>query len=331
MNEPRPLRILQIGHGRFGREHHAVWRRLADEGLVSLAGIVVNSERSRQDLAATVGTPVYCGLEGIALDDIDAVDIVTPGATHFDLVNRLLPQISLLVEKPLAATAEDADALARLAGTTSNVLAVGHIYRFHPIVIALRQLVAETSDRPEVIFGTLLNPADEAPPDAEPSLEMLHLFDVIDMLFGVMPVVCSAVQQEQIATVSLRYPEAPGTGPTNAVLRLGWEGHRKRRSLELVYRDRSLQADLIDQTITIDRAGSMRRIILPHAHTALEGRIARLCRGCSSGVQIRTFSAATGARIVGIARQVATESSVAQTLAWRSSAAAYLAPPAPPN
>ena len=252
-----------------------------------------------------------------------------PVATHFDLVSRLLPRASVLVEKPLAATAEDADALVRLAGTTANILAVGHIYRFRPIVTALSQLVAETRERPQVIFGALLNPADEAPPDAEPSLEMLHLFDVIDMLFGVTPIVCSAVQQGHVATVSLRYPEAPGTGSTNAVLRLGWEGRRKQRTLELVYRDRSLQADLIDQTITIDRGSSMRRIILPHGHTALEaelrGFVAAVHRGAHPDV-----SAATGARIVGIARQAHRARCRASPVS-RSSAAAFLSPPAPPN
>ena len=230
------------------------------------------------------------------------MDIVTPAATHFDLVSRLLPHVSVLVEKPLAATTEDAEALARLAATTANILAVGHIYRFQHTITALSQLVAETPDRPQVIFGALLNPANEAPPDAEPSLEMLHLFDVIDMLFGVTPIVCSGVQRSQIATVSLRYPAEPGTGPTNAVLRLGWAGHRKQRTLELVYRDRSLQADLIDQTITIDRGGTMRRIILPHGDSALEaelrGFVAAVHRGGPPDV-----SAATGARIVGIARR----------------------------
>ena len=300
MTKTTPLRILQIGHGRFGYQHRTVWQTLQREGLVTLVGIVVDTEASRQTLSATVDIPVYRGTDGIVLDDIDAVDIVTPAPTHFALVHHFLPHAHVLVEKPLAATADDADALARLAATTPNILAVGHNYRFHPVITTLRDLVADIPDRPRVIFGALLNPAAEAPADADPSLEFMHYFDIIDMLFGTAPTVCSAVRQGDVTAVSLRYPGASGTDATNAVLRLGWEGERRQRTLELIYRNRSLQADLMDQTIIDDRGATMRRIVLPHGHVALEAEF----RGFISAIRQKSppdIDAATGARIVGIA------------------------------
>jgi predicted dehydrogenase/glycine/D-amino acid oxidase-like deaminating enzyme len=300
MNEHRPLRILLIGHGHFGRQHAMVWRKLAEENVASIIGIVVNSDASRDRLATEAEVPVYRGLDSVSLTGIDAVDIVTPTATHFELVNRILPHAHILVEKPLAATSMEAETLAQLATNTSNLLAVGHVYRFHPIVRALRELTAEIPGLPQVIFGTMLNPADEAQPDAEPSMEMLHWFDVIDLLFAVAPSMCSALRQNNVVTASLRYPHPAGAGQTNAVLRLGWEGTIRQRTLELIYRDRSLQADLSDQTITIDLGDSMRRIILPHGHSALEAEL----RGFAATVRRRTdpdVDAATGARIVNIA------------------------------
>jgi predicted dehydrogenase len=182
MNEHRPLRVLLIGHGHFGRQHATVWRKLAEENVACLVGIVVNSDASRNRLATETNVPVHRGLDGVSFDGIDAVDIVTPTATHFELVNRILPHAHILVEKPLAATSMEAETLAQLATNTSNLLAVGHVYRFHPMVRALRELTAEIPGLPQVIFGSMLNPADEAQPDAEPSMEMLHWFELSRML-----------------------------------------------------------------------------------------------------------------------------------------------------
>src|SRR5262249_11352175 len=154
----------------------------------------------------------------------------------------------------------------------------------------LRNLVADIVERPQVIFGTMLNPIGEAPTNAEPSLELMHYFDVVDMLFGEEPSLCSAVQQDQVSHVSLRYQGRPGEWATNAVFRLGWEGERRQRSLELIYRDRTLQADLIDQMVTVDLGMSMRRIILPHEHAALGAEL----RGFVAAVRQRSQADVSG-------------------------------------
>ena len=49
----------------------------------------------------------------------------------------------------------------------------------------------------------MLNPASEAPANADPCLEMLHHFDMIDMLFGQTPAVCIGKRTGNVATVSL--------------------------------------------------------------------------------------------------------------------------------
>ena len=80
----------------------------------------------------------------------------------------------------------------------------------------------------------MLNPASEAPPNADPCLEMLHHFDLIDMLFGVAPTVCIGERQDNVATVSLSYPGLTPSTTMNATLRLGWEGTRRERTLDLL-------------------------------------------------------------------------------------------------
>ena len=140
MTTPPPLRVLLIGHGKFGREHRIVWQQLVQEGLATLAGIVVRTETSRRALAATTDIPVHTSLAAIDFAQIDAVDIVTPSETHAALVRQLLPHAHVLVEKPLATTAEEAASLAAFAEASPNILAVAHIYRFHPLITARHYL-----------------------------------------------------------------------------------------------------------------------------------------------------------------------------------------------
>ncbi len=127
MTTPPPLRVLLIGHGKFGAEHRIVWQQLAQEGIATLAGIVVQTEASRRTLAATTEIPIHTSLAAIDFTEIDAIDIATPSETHAALVRQLLPRAHVLVEKPLATSAEDAAALAALAEASPNTLAVAHI------------------------------------------------------------------------------------------------------------------------------------------------------------------------------------------------------------
>lgn len=292
---PGAPRVVQIGVGRFGRAHLGVWRTLASEGLVRLAGAVVASERSRDLLSRAYDIPVFCGIDKLALDAIDAVDIVTPTATHFDLVRHFLPHAHVHVEKPLAETAGQARKLAGIAAAGDRILGVGHVYRFHPLIRSLREVVAGIGGRPAVIFGALVNPIATRPAEVEPALEMLHWFDVIDYLFGRLPDRCSAAREGEVDVVSLRYP-----GPMNAVLRLGWAGVARERSLELVYRDRSIQADLVANTIVLDGGGEMRKLIFPHRLQALETELRGFVAAIGNG-RPPAVDAATGARIVAIA------------------------------
>ena len=299
MAPTHPPRILQIGLGRFGREHLKTWQALAAEGFMSLAGAVVAREQSREALSRLHDIPIFRGIETAPAEAFDAVDIVTPAKTHYDLVRKLIRSADVLVEKPLAATSTEAAALASLARHSSRLLAVGHILRFHPVVLRLRDIVAGIPRAPVVIFGSMINPLATRAPDTEPGLELLHWFDVIDFLFGAAPDSATAARQGAVDIFSLRYP-----GPMNAVLKLGWAGQSRVRSLELIYRDRSILADLIDHTIVLEGGGAMRKLVFPQAHQALEAEL----RAFALAVSRRTrppVDAETGARIVDIAVRAA--------------------------
>ena len=139
MNDKK-IRIGVAGVGEFGRNHVRVWSAL--EG-VDLVGIVdTNAERARS-IAAEFGTRTFPNLDALAAAGIDAVSVAVPTKEHATVGCRLLDAgIDVLVEKPMAASIEDADRLLASATRTARILQVGHVERFNPAVAAAQQIIS---------------------------------------------------------------------------------------------------------------------------------------------------------------------------------------------
>ena len=74
------------------------------------------------------------------LHDLDAVVVATPPSSHFAVaLSALNAGLHVLVEKPLATTVEDAEALVEAA--TGNRLMVGHTFMYNPAVRRLREII----------------------------------------------------------------------------------------------------------------------------------------------------------------------------------------------
>jgi predicted dehydrogenase len=125
-----PLRIAVIGVGHLGR-HHA--RILAGRAEVTLVGVADVDPARAREVADSVGTRV---LEG-EISGVDAVVVAVPTELHAQVAVPLLRRgVSALVEKPLARSLDEADALISAARDGGSVLAVGHSERFNPAVMA---------------------------------------------------------------------------------------------------------------------------------------------------------------------------------------------------
>src|SRR3989344_6017868 len=96
------LRVLLIGVGRFGKVHLRVLQQLHRQGKLELVGAVVKSQKTKRDIETAYHIPVSTTLSVSLLRQTDAVDIVTPIATHFSLIKKCLPHTHVFVEKPLA-------------------------------------------------------------------------------------------------------------------------------------------------------------------------------------------------------------------------------------
>jgi predicted dehydrogenase len=203
-----PLRVAVLGTGSLGKEHARLYAQLAAAGEVHFAGVFdVAADRARR-VAETHGTRVFATLDE-ALQASEALSIVTPTTTHFELAKRLLEAGKhVLVEKPMTDSAVQAEALVQLAQSHGCVLQVGHVERFNPVFHYLQQVATQ----PRFIEGHRLSPYPERSTDIGVVLDlMIHDLDVV-LAFVASPVVAvDAVgipvlsASEDIANARLRF------------------------------------------------------------------------------------------------------------------------------
>lgn len=129
-----------VGAGEFGRNHVRVWSKL--EGA-ELAGVVdANPDRAAK-IAAEFGTKVIPDLDALAAEGVSAVSLAVPTKDHAQVGCRLLNAgLDVLVEKPMAASLEEADRLIVTAARAGRILQVGHVERFNPAVAAAQKIVS---------------------------------------------------------------------------------------------------------------------------------------------------------------------------------------------
>lgn len=132
-------RVAVIGYGYWGKN---LVRNFFQLGALTA---VCDEDTSRQPIIAehypsVEFTPDYYAL--LQRDDIHAVAIATPAATHYDMVKRALQAgKDVFVEKPLAMNVAQGAELVQLARERKRILMVGHLLRYHPAVVRLKQLI----------------------------------------------------------------------------------------------------------------------------------------------------------------------------------------------
>lgn len=173
-----PLPVGVVGVGALGR-HHA--RHLADLPAARLVGIHdLDTERARM-VAGELGTRAYDSLEAL-LADVEAVSIAVPTVAHAEVGLRALDAgVAVLMEKPLASTLEEADALIAVASLRGVQLQVGHIERFNRAIRAAEPYL----DGPRYLESQRLSPFQFRGTDVAVVLDlMIHDLDLVLHLLG---------------------------------------------------------------------------------------------------------------------------------------------------
>jgi predicted dehydrogenase len=136
-----------VGVGVFGRNHARVYKELELQGEpVRLLG-VVDPDLNRADaVAREFGSKAFGSVLQMLTthSELQAASVAAPTVHHLSVARDLMKAgVDVLIEKPLAATLDEADELVALAGKHKRIAQVGHLERFNPAVRATIPLLTQ--------------------------------------------------------------------------------------------------------------------------------------------------------------------------------------------
>jgi len=167
------VKIGIIGVGYLGTQHARILSYLEDAELRGVADI---DFKRAMLIGNRHGVRYYEKYEDM-LDEVDACIVATPTTEHYSIAKRLLNEgKSVLVEKPITQTVEQAEKLVETAGKNGVLLQVGHLERFNPAVEAIENLISE----PKFIEVQRLGSFSARSLDIDVILDlMIHDLDII--------------------------------------------------------------------------------------------------------------------------------------------------------
>lgn len=138
-----PLTVALVGAGVVAKKHEKAITYLQKRQLATLLAVVDLNEDAARDLLSGRDVPVYKTLEDCLKASLpDIVAITTPSGTHAALAEAALEAgCHVLIEKPMTLSLREADKLLQLAEEKARKIAVGHIYRYFPLSLPLKELI----------------------------------------------------------------------------------------------------------------------------------------------------------------------------------------------
>ncbi len=300
------LRTAVIGVGHLGRHHARILSSLEGSKLVA----VVDTLPGRAgEIAAPIGTQALTDYREL-FDAVDAVSIAAPTEIHEEIALAFLERgIAVLVEKPMARTLEEADAMIAAAQKSGATLAVGQTERYNPAVSAVLPMV--TSPRFIEVHRLGVFPDRSLDIDVVFDL-MIHDLDVVLSIVPSDVVAVEAVgvavltQKPDIANARLKF--ASGCIANITASRISKDRVRKIRIFQ---RDAYLSVDYAAQEVErwrlVKGSGAMPAIDGGKLEVAHEEPLKRELADFISAVRDKRAPGVTGAdglRAINLAERV---------------------------
>jgi len=133
----RMLKIGVFGVGHLGKYHLNNWKEIKD---VEVVGFYDPSDDVAQDVTEKYQLPRFLDAERL-IDAVDVIDVIAPTTQHFGLAKMAIRKGKhVFLEKPMANTMQEARELVNLVKESRIKLQVGHVERFNPAFIAVREM-----------------------------------------------------------------------------------------------------------------------------------------------------------------------------------------------
>ncbi len=246
----KKIRVGVIGVGYLGKFHAEKYSRMSHVRLIGVADV---NQALAEEVAARFDTRAFTDYRDL-FGQVDAVSIVVPTEDHFSVAAECLNHdLDVLIEKPMTATLEQADELIKIAESQTRIMQIGHLERFNPAVIALKDIV----HNPMFIEAHRLSIFKDRSTDVSVVLDlMIHDIDII-MNFvksGIKsihaagaPVIC---EHADIANVRLEFESGCVANVTASRI-----STKNQRKIRIFQKDAYVSVDFTTRDITIIRAG----------------------------------------------------------------------------
>lgn len=246
------VKVGIIGAGNMGKNHIRLTREMNNE--FEFMG-VFDPDKNRIE---TLGlSDYYFETEDALIDAVDAVIVAAPSSLHRNIALKVAKAGKhLLVEKPISLSAEDAQEVVDAFADTKQVLQVGHVERFNPVVLELEKIVR--NEDVVAVHIERCSPMDRRISDTDVVYDlMIHDIDIL--VNGLMPDAnVSAIVSQGAKVYSenfMDYVESLFKFDNGVVASVvsSRTTESKIRRIQLHCRNSYIDADLLNRTLMISR------------------------------------------------------------------------------
>jgi len=249
----RQLRVGLIGLGVMGRNHLRVLGAHPGVEVVALADPATDALAAA--IEATDATGYAEPLALIAESELDALVIAAPTTTHVAIALAALDRgLPVLIEKPVAATVDEALAILDASRASGAPVAVGHVERFNPAVRELGRLLDD--GWLSTVFSIVSRRAGPFPArirDVGVAVDLAtHDVDILSWIAGERPVRVYAEIARRVATdhEDLMFGLLHFRSGAVGMLDVNWLTPTKRRQLVVVGEEGMFELDYLSQRLT---------------------------------------------------------------------------------
>ncbi len=247
------LKVGVVGLGAMGQHHVRLYSEFHNSKLIELVGVADTDPYRAKEIGEKYHTKYYADYHGF-LGKVDAVSIAVPTTLHYQVAMDFLEAgIHCLVEKPITSRVEEAEDLIGAAGKHNVKLAVGHIERFNPAVVKLKEIIEKgTLGKLLIISTRRVGPYVSRIRDVGVVIDSAtHDIGVVRYLIGKEPIsVFSRVgslkhPKEDHAVIVLDF------GETTACCEVNWFTPHKVRTLVATGSEGIAYLDYTEQKVTV--------------------------------------------------------------------------------
>ena len=270
------LKVALLGCGRWGQNHLRVLASMRDEGIIEYITVVDISKSARD--AAILADEVKDDFDDV---DADLVIIATPSNLHASQARDLLSNgYHVLVEKPLGCSESEAAQVLANAREFGRILGVGLLLRFHPAVTLANQMI-NNGELGRIESLRFVRRTTRSAPNNGNVIEALgvHAIDLMCHFMSESEPSAVHVQGDKIeARIALEFPHG-----IEAIIDVGWQTSRERRTVTLVGSNASLRFDLdVHDRVTLISGNSESEIFCNSAMSPLEAELKHIVLGIES-------------------------------------------------